>query len=68
MGWPIRKCLVRTGVPAATMAVGFTVTEVVRDKSPANEAVESNFLLFAVIWLVVASFLWVVTRFVPNAQ
>jgi len=50
------------------MAVGFTVTEVVRDKSPANEAVESNFLLFAVIWLVVASFLWVVTRFVPNAQ
>jgi len=68
VGWSVQKCLKRTGVPAATMAVGFSITAIVRDKSPVGEAVESNFLLFAVIWLGAAALFWLVTRCVPRAQ
>lgn len=52
----------RAGVPAATMAVGFAVTEVVRGKSSLGEAIGSNLLLFGALWLAVAVFLWLLTR------
>ena len=66
MGWPVRKCLVRVGVPAATMAVGFAIAEVVRGKSSVGEAIGSNFLLFGALWLAVAAFLWLLTRVLPR--
>lgn len=66
MGWPVQKCLVRVGVPAATMAVGFAVAEVVRGKSSVGDAIVSNLLLFGALWLAVSAFIWLLTRVLPK--
>jgi hypothetical protein len=66
VGWPVQKCLVRVGVPAATMAFGFAVAEVVRGKSTVGEAIGSNLLLFGALWLAIAAFLWLLTRGLPR--
>ena len=66
MGWSVQKCLVRVGVPAATMAIGFAVADVVRGQSSVGEAIGSNLLLFGALWLAVAAFLWLLTRVLPR--
>jgi hypothetical protein len=66
MGWPVQKCLVRVGVPAATMGVGFAIIDVVRGKSSVGEAISSNLLLFGALWLAVAAIIWLLTRVLPR--
>ena len=62
MGWPVQKCLVRAGIPAAILGVGFAIADVVRGKSAFGEAISSNLLLFGALWIAVAALIWLLTR------
>ncbi len=66
MGWSATKCLMRTGIPAATMAVGWTLVDIIRAGDAPVDALVTNILLYGTIWLIVSAFLWVATRVVPS--
>ena len=66
MGWPVSKCLHRAGIPVITMFFGFTLVEIVREKSAAGEAIASNSAIFGMLWIAVSAFFWVLTRIMPE--
>ena len=66
MGWPIGKCLVRSGIPAAVMCTGKIGVDVAKKGIGFVDAFEGNFWLFFILWLAVSGFLWVLTRIMPK--
>jgi len=62
MPWPIKKCLIRPGIPAATMLVGTTVYHLYKAEQPARDIIEGNLYLYLLIWLGLAVFFWVLSR------
>jgi len=62
MRWSLSRCLRQAGIPAATMFVGKTIIDVVRDDAVAADAIVGNFGIFAILWLAVAALCWLGSR------
>ncbi len=70
MGWPLSKCLVRPGIPAAVFAIGYSVKDMVR-ASPGEsmtDIIVGNFGLMVILWLGVAFTLFLVSRVYPGLK
>jgi len=68
MGWSVSKTLVRTGVPVAVLFVGKSVFDLSEHLSSvaAAETVSLNAMMFAILWLGVAVFMFILTRILPT--
>ena len=70
MGWSLSKCLVRSGIPAAVFAIGYSVKDIVRagPGESMTEIIFADFGLMAILWLGVAFILFLVSRVYPGLQ
>jgi len=66
MGWPIGKCLVRSGIPAAVICAGRIGVDIAKNGKGFLDAFAGNVGLFLIIWLAASGFLWVATRLMPK--